>query len=535
MKEFLRTTKGKIAACGVCVVVVVAIVAVILAGRDGYRSISVEDVKGNVNVVGERNNGQAYKGQRLYSGDDVTVMKSSELTMCMDNDKYVYADENTHFWLEASSPKESSRIRIHMDKGSELNILNAKLGIDDTYEVDTPNSTMSVRGTTFRVTVYMGGDGFVYTLLEVTQGRVLCRLKTATGAYNGVEREFGPGESALIRGNDDLSEFVLGDDGLEIRHLDYDNLPKANVPRLIKLLMREGVTIDQKDIEEYGVETDDEDSGSDEGKNPDDGDAASDKAGGKKPGGETLESAGANNKDSANNSAVQTPAVLTNAPTLKAKPTPTPSVALTPTSTPKPTPTPTPIPGITPEPTKDTSNDTGEGETKKPTKAVALDTQAPTAAPQPTDPPEPTSHTHSYSWVVTTQATCGRDGEETGTCSCGDVQKRSIPATGQHTAGGWTVQNDATCTSEGTEVQSCSVCGVTMNTRSIAKKDHNINTDKQDPSCTTDGYTRTFCTECGQVLSQNSIPALGHEKIVDKSIQTHVAYICARCGVSLND
>ena len=259
MKEFMESTKGKIIAGIVSVAVIVAVVIAILSGRDSYRSISVTDVTGTVNVVGERNNGQAYKGERLYSGDDVTVMEASELIMCADNEKYVYADENTHFTLEASSPKESSKIRIKIDKGSELNVLNAKLGADDSYEVDTPNSTMSVRGTTFRVTVYMGNDGFIYTLLEVTEGRVLCRLKTSTGEYNGVEKEFGPGESALIRGNDALSEFVVGDKGEEVRILDYDHLPKANVPRLIALLRNSGIEVNdpQHPADENGEDVSD--------------------------------------------------------------------------------------------------------------------------------------------------------------------------------------------------------------------------------------------------------------------------------------
>jgi len=258
MKELMKTTKGKAIAGAVCAVVIVGVILAVVLKKDGYRSISVEDVKGTVNVVGERNNGQAYKGQRLYSGDDVTVMEASELVMCADNEKYVYADENTHFVLEASSPKESSRIKIKIDKGSELNVLNAKLGVDDSYEVDTPNSTMSVRGTTFRVTVYMGNDGFVYTLLEVTEGRVLCQLKTRTGEYNGVEKEFGPGESALIRGNDDLSEFVVGEEGQEVRILDYDNLPKANVPRLIALLRKSGVEVNDPQYPESDESGNDE-------------------------------------------------------------------------------------------------------------------------------------------------------------------------------------------------------------------------------------------------------------------------------------
>ena len=126
IKSFFGSTKGKVITIGGVAVVAVGIIVAVLLQGDGYRSILVKDVKGTVDVVGEKNNGQAYAGQRLYSGDDVTVNAQSELTMCMDNDKYVYADENTHFRLEASSTKESSKIKIVMDKGSELNVLNAK-------------------------------------------------------------------------------------------------------------------------------------------------------------------------------------------------------------------------------------------------------------------------------------------------------------------------------------------------------------------------------------------------------------------------
>ena len=192
------------------------------------------------------NNGQAYKGEHLYSGDDVNVMDASELVMCMDNDKYVYADANTHFKLEASDKSEDSRIKIYLDAGSELNELQSKLDAGETYEVDTPNSTMSVRGTSFRVTVYKASDGLIYTLTEVTTGEVLVRLKTTDGSYNGVEKLFTPGQSALIRGNSEFSEFVSSglldandientgdDDALELA---YGSLPEDGMERLIALL-----------------------------------------------------------------------------------------------------------------------------------------------------------------------------------------------------------------------------------------------------------------------------------------------------------
>ncbi|MBR5361544.1 MAG: FecR domain-containing protein, partial [Lachnospiraceae bacterium] len=164
MREFIGSTKGKVCiAAGIVLIAVIAVLAVTLNKKD-YRSISVEETEGEVTVVGNKSNGNAYVGQHLYSGDDVTVGGSSELTMCMDTDKYMYADENTHFTLQASAGSEDSNIKIYLDEGSTLHKLGSKLGENDTYEVDTPNSTMSVRGTTFRVTVYKeAGDEYTLT------------------------------------------------------------------------------------------------------------------------------------------------------------------------------------------------------------------------------------------------------------------------------------------------------------------------------------------------------------------------------------
>ena len=206
--DFIKTGKGKVLTIGGVAVVAVGIGIAILSQGKGYRNIIVDQVEGTVSIVGTSNNGQAYKGERLFSGDDVTVADASSLVMKMDADKYVYADANTHFYLQSESDSDSSRIKLYLDKGSELNVLQSKLGPDDSYEVDTPNSTMAVRGTKFRVTVYYGDDGLVYTKLEVEEGEVFVRLKTKAGTYNGVERSFKAGESCLIRGNDDFSEFV---------------------------------------------------------------------------------------------------------------------------------------------------------------------------------------------------------------------------------------------------------------------------------------------------------------------------------------
>jgi len=83
--------------------------------------------------------------------------------------------------------------------------------------------------------VYTEG-GLVYTLLEVSEGEVLVRLKTSDGTYNGVEASFTAGQSALIRGNSDFSEFVVGEENEIILILNYEILPENAVDRLIEII-----------------------------------------------------------------------------------------------------------------------------------------------------------------------------------------------------------------------------------------------------------------------------------------------------------
>ena len=257
--DFLKTTKGKVVtlASGAGVIAVGIAVAVLMQGS-GYRRIAVNGLEGTVNVIGEKNNGNAYVGQNLYSGDDVTVASASSLTMCMDGDKYVYADADTHFSLEASNPKDDSRIKINLDAGSELNELKNKLADGESYVVDTPNSTMSVRGTTFRVTVYKGEDGLWYTLLEVINGTVEVALKTEDGTYNGIVAQFGEGQAAMVRGNSEFSEFIVGEENEEILIFDYKQLPENAVPRVEMIIsfLKDNMIVG--DIEEQHLEDEEE-------------------------------------------------------------------------------------------------------------------------------------------------------------------------------------------------------------------------------------------------------------------------------------
>ena len=102
---------------------------------------------------------------------------------------------------------------------------------------------------------------------------------------------------------------------------------------------------------------------------------------------------------------------------------------------------------------------------------------------------KPVEHTHSYGeWEVVTPATCTTAGSRVRTCSCGEKETQSIPATG-HKFGEWTTVKEATETEEGLQERTCSVCGA-KETRKIDKLPA-----PTEPVAKTDGKTQVALAE----------------------------------------
>ena len=173
MKNFLSSTKGKIIAGGVTLAVIATVVVTVILLNTGYRNIRVDDLKGTSKVTSGLSVADAFKGQNLKSGESVEVFENSYLTLALDSDKHVVANELTKFRLEAfGAAGKDSRTVIHLEKGSISNEIDKKLLPSESYVVESPNASMSVRGTIFSVNVYYDNSGRCHTDVEVEQGTV---------------------------------------------------------------------------------------------------------------------------------------------------------------------------------------------------------------------------------------------------------------------------------------------------------------------------------------------------------------------------
>lgn len=242
----------KIVIIAVCVMLValVAVGCILFLGKDkSYRLLKIFEVEGTANVVREGvGDIEPYENMVLESEDRVSLYKG-QLTIKADEDKYIYLEENTELVLRASGNSKDSKTTIELLSGAITNDIQNKLSEQSTYEVNTPNSTMSVRGTIFYVQVYEE-NGVKYTKVSVFDGKVVTRLKYKDGTYSENEVIVEKGKEVIIYDDGTKTDYI-GDP----TDIDYSKIPD-DVLKKLQDYIEDGrdVSITNKEIEKilYG-------------------------------------------------------------------------------------------------------------------------------------------------------------------------------------------------------------------------------------------------------------------------------------------
>lgn len=478
MKNVFATLKGKILLTGIGLLVIAAVIVGIVFlffKEDSYRSIAVNQLEGTTIIKSEQDEIEAYKGMNLNSGDDVKVQNESNITLLIDSNKYLYAEAGTHFEVECVDGEQSGKKVIHLKDGSVLIRLKTALKEGETYEVETPSGTMSVRGTVFRISVGRDTEGVVQTGLEVFDGKVQVDLRKENGEYIDVSDTFEVGEAGAIIGNTEFAEFVTGEDGTNKWEIDYKELPKDVAKVLVdyiddgeELSIEKDLLMDYTRLSEHKMET------------KVDKDATCTEDGYK-----------------------EVWCVVCN--------------EVTETIT---------IPA--------TGHIMGEWEiVQQPTcvktgKKQRNCTVCETYIEEENIPA--VGHTEGEMQVVS-EATCTKEGLSQQLCTvCEEVIHSTNTQALGHAFGVWSVKSEATCTKAGTQVRTCAICK-TEETQSIAALGHMLNGNHTHENLVREGVDYVSCT----CITNCTRPECGEEVSVSATVRNSVLgimvqYFCNNCN-----
>ena len=132
---------------------------------------------------------------------------------------------------------------------------------------------------------------------------------------------------------------------------------------------------------------------------------------------------------------------------------------------------------------------------------------------------------HVYTEKVVSP-TCESDGYTIFTCNnCGDIYTGNVTAKLGHD---YQLKDhkDATCTEAGYDYYECSRDASHHYTETIAKTGHDYTEKVVSPTCESDGYTIFTCNNCGDIYTGNVTAKLGH----DYQLKDHKDATCTEAG-----
>ena len=231
--------KKKIIIIAVAAAAVIAVAGIILFfvfnKEDSYRLLKLYEFEGT-GLVSREGKGDItpYANMVLESGDKISL-ETGILTIQADEDKFIHLDEHTTIRLVASGTSANSKTQIELLDGGITSDIRNKLSVDSTYEINTPNSAMSVRGTVFYTFIYEI-DGVKYTRVCCFEGEVETRLVYKDGTVSEETVSVLKGKEVIIYEDGTTTDYLYS----EPQDIDYNTLPEEVLEELRDLIDNDG-------------------------------------------------------------------------------------------------------------------------------------------------------------------------------------------------------------------------------------------------------------------------------------------------------
>jgi len=134
-----------------------------------FRFVKVEECDGELSLERNDKSMDVHEGMMLQPKDTMYTGDDSEAVLLVDSDKHITVTANTGLSINAKGDENDGKVMIELLYGDAMFVIDNKLNDDSTFEVVTPNATLSVRGTTFQV-AYDKDTNTTY--VEVAEGVV---------------------------------------------------------------------------------------------------------------------------------------------------------------------------------------------------------------------------------------------------------------------------------------------------------------------------------------------------------------------------
>lgn len=227
--------------------------------EEGYRNIQVYEINGSA-IIERENVGSmdAYENLNLLSGDWLGVAEKSYTRLKVDEDKYLFIEEESELNIVATGSQKDAKTNIQLQKGAVTVEVQNKLAEGASFEVTTPNSVMAIRGTVVRIVASVDEKGKPITIITVLEGEAA--LKKIDESGKAVEEVvIEQGKEAIVYENEEADIVIVLSDEIDMSTIPaetWDFIKEiAEERRELSITLDEiNQIIEEKKAEETGTE-----------------------------------------------------------------------------------------------------------------------------------------------------------------------------------------------------------------------------------------------------------------------------------------
>ncbi len=216
-----KKTIAIIAGSAVALIAVAVTLLFVIPKDKSYRLLKLFEFSGSGTVTRENKGAITPYANMVLENGDTVKLDNGVMTIQADDDKFIHLDEHTTIKLNATGTSDKSKTSIELLEGGITSDIRNKLSADSTYEVNTPNSAMSVRGTVFYTYVYEI-DGVKYTRTCCFEGEVVSRLVYKNGTYSIEEVSIPKGKEVIVYEDGTTTDYLYD----EPQDIDYNTIPE---------------------------------------------------------------------------------------------------------------------------------------------------------------------------------------------------------------------------------------------------------------------------------------------------------------------
>lgn len=229
MKQMLLKYKILIASLSATAVIGIAVVVAMFIFKDdeAYRTIKVIETVGQVNVIKDGSEYNAYPGMVLEEGYELITAEDSYVRLVLDEDKYVKIEAGSKITFEKLGLVGNNKTKIKIESGAMTCEIVNPLKEDDDFIINTPNSVLAVRGTFFRVDLNYNEDGLVKTHVTTYGGVVAAQRVLSSGTLAGEEVDISAGNKAIISQINEVNDEGSVDEDVifETKEITLEDIP----------------------------------------------------------------------------------------------------------------------------------------------------------------------------------------------------------------------------------------------------------------------------------------------------------------------